>query len=158
MPNSKKSLRMKRTRKHRRNKKIMKGGQLSANDEQSLIQQGFSQIQINSLNTNNISMDSINQAINEYQTDPHQLIVIRAKQINDNNNLNVSGNSSNMDLLHDSDLDLDLNEPIQHNPEDIHNFNIDDNNDPDTSFESYGSMYFKLLNNYICKNKKYPTL
>ena len=72
MAKSKKNLYMKRAR---RSRKMMRGGQLTQDDVEHLLNvNGFTQEQIDDINENNISMDVITQAINEYQTNPHQLI------------------------------------------------------------------------------------
>ena len=136
---------------HNRSKKVkrnvMKGGNLTQDNEHYLIEQGFTQDQINSLNQNNVSMDSISQAIDEYQTNPHELIVTRARQIYESNNLNVSTNSSNMSSLHGSELmgnDHD-NEAIPHDPEDQHDLNISEYSG-NTSFESFGDDDEDMMN------------
>jgi hypothetical protein len=136
---------------HNRSKKVkrnvMKGGNLTQDNEHYLIEQGFTQDQINTLNENNVSMDSISQAIDEYQTNPHELIVTRARQIYESNNLNVSTNSSNMSSLHASDLmgNNHENDVIPHDPEDQHE--LDMSNDlGNTTLESFGDDEQDMMN------------
>ena len=145
MPKSEKKSRMKQSRK---SKRIMKGGQLTQAQEEHLIQTNeFTQEQIDYINNNNISIDDINQAITEYQTNPHELIIKRAKQIRQQNNLNVSGDSSVMSIIDPNDLNGVENDDIPQDPGHVDDIpqdpgHVNDMNisDDDTSFESIGSQ------------------
>lgn len=126
-----------------KSRKMMKGGQLSPDEEQNLINQGFNQEEINTLNEHNISMNVINQANQYYHNNAHQLIVQFAIQMNNPNN---DENSSMMSSMHGSELDLD--EGIPHAPDDVHDLvGLDDLNvsnissdSGNTSIESHNSI------------------
>lgn len=158
--------RVNKTRRHKKGgkRRTMRGGAFDPQEVQALIDMGFSHEQVDNLDNMNISINNINQAINYYNQNFHEIIIQLAQQmnnvVNQNNNIdnddnmdNDNNQSSVMSSLHDSDLmgdndndnDNDLGEAIPHNLADMHNidndndanFNMDDNYDEgDTSRES----------------------
>lgn len=91
----------------RKSKKYMRGGDLTQEDQETLRGHQFNDHEITNLNQLNIPMNIINEAIAYYHDNSHQIIINIAKQLNENDVQNDSGNASS--LLHDSDLQADNN-------------------------------------------------
>ena len=130
-----------KSRRMRKNKKFMRGGDLSQEDQETLRGHQFNEDEITNLNQLNIPMNIINEAISYYHDNSHQIIINIAKQLNENGVQNDSGNASS--LLHDSDLQADNNlnvsddniPAIPHADNDIHN--LDDSANTTFGDESF---------------------
>jgi len=135
-----------------KSKKNMKGG-FSSDDLQHLLDNGFQQHQIDELTNLNITIDTINEAIQYYNNNfnAHEIIVDIAKNLNSNlpplsnigvdNNTNQqqqtnesmddnsqinnsSQNSSNGSLLNINDLQVPEGHEIPQDENDVHNLDM----------------------------------
>ena len=98
MPKTKKNnIKARNKRISKKSKKNMQGGFLS-NEMQNLANNGFKQNQINKLSDKNITLGTVNQAIDYFNNNAHQIIVGIAENINVNadplSNLSLSNDLS----------------------------------------------------------------
>lgn len=129
------------------NKKNMKGGDFTPEEEQTLLDQGFQDNEIANLNQLNIPMNIINQAITYYHENSHQLIINIAQSLNENANNNMGQNMNNEEMapldledLQGDGLPDDNNglANIPQNPDDNNVIDLDESGNTSFADESFG--------------------
>jgi hypothetical protein len=159
MSKTKKRNYKKNTKKYRKSRKKMRGGEFSQEDEETLRGLQFNDDEIEHFNQLNIPINIINQAVQYYHDNSHQIISNIAQQLNGNagNNIhdedhNEGNNDSNVSsLLHDSDLAVDDNEivnnnddiaAIPHNANDIHDLDLNESGNTTFADDSFGGKRY----------------
>ena len=109
-----------------KSKKNMKGG-FAPDEMQNLLDNGFQQNQVNELSNKNITLDTVNQAIEYFNDNSHQIIVGIAENFNANatplSNLSLDDSSSNQPVLNVSNLQTPESNEMPQAQSDTNNIN-----------------------------------
>jgi hypothetical protein len=140
---------------NKKSKKNMKGG-FASDEMQKLLDNGFQQNQVDELSSKNITLDTVNESINYFNNNAHQIIVGIAKNIDINavplSNLSLTNETTNnsnsvrQSVLNTSELQLPTGEEISQNQNSSQGLN----SNIDTSFNDANFDY--TISNDVSSN------
>ena len=143
-------------------KKSMKGG-FAPDEMQHLINNGFQENEINELDEKNITLATVNQAIDYFNNNSHQIIIGIAENLHANatqlNNLSLHESSlntsqSSQPLLNLDDLQVPEGHEIPHNLNDIHDMDMNQSLDLSGDTSIADESMNNSLNHSITGGKK----